>query len=73
VSSGIRVGATTGTGAVATTTSVDRGDGAAITAADPDGATMTAADPDGATMTAADSEGVRTALKDTGKRLPEVA
>jgi hypothetical protein len=68
VSSGIRVGATTGTGAVATTTSVDRADGAAITAADPDGATMIAVDPDGATMTAADPDGA-TALKDTGKSL----
>jgi uncharacterized protein YjbI with pentapeptide repeats len=68
VSSGIRVGATTGTGAVATTTSVDRADGAAITTADLDGAAMTAADLDGATMTTADPDGA-TALKDTGKSL----
>jgi uncharacterized protein YjbI with pentapeptide repeats len=84
VSFGIRVGATTGTGVVATTTSVDRADpdgaaitaadseGATMTAADSEGATMTAADSEGATMTAADSEGARTALKGTGKRLPEV-
>ena len=68
MSSGIRVGATTGTGAVATTTSVDRADGAAITTADLDGAAMTAADLDGATMTTADPDGA-TALKDTGKSL----
>jgi hypothetical protein len=43
-----------------------------MTAADSEGATMTAADSEGATMTAADSEGARTALKGTGKRLPEV-
>jgi uncharacterized protein YjbI with pentapeptide repeats len=75
VSFGIRVGATTGTEAVATTTSVDRADpdGTAITTADPDGATMTAADSEGATMTTADSKGARTALKGTGKRLPGVA
>ncbi len=49
VTFGTRGGATTGTGAVATTTSVDRADpdGTAITTADPDGTAITTADPDG--------------------------
>ena len=44
---GTRVGVTTGTGEVATTTSVGRADadGTAITTADPDGTAITTADP----------------------------
>lgn len=51
--SGIQGGATTGTGAAATTTSAERVDPDGI-AADLDGTTTTAADPDGTTAAPAD-------------------
>jgi hypothetical protein len=56
VTFGTRVGVTTGTGEVATTTSVDRADpdGTAITTADRDGTAITTADPDGTAITTAD-------------------
>jgi hypothetical protein len=59
VTFGTQVGVTTGTGEVATTTSVDRADpdGTAITTADPDGTAITTADPDGTAITTADPDG----------------